>query len=89
MKYFNGYYKQHIDAEMVKCLEGEYHVINERNKWGIPRYSYHLVDCEFISGYFNRMDDEKIRNVCSIDRFERNEFQAIWKSKPNYGVCFN
>ncbi|TFH38152.1 MAG: hypothetical protein E4G95_04135 [Bacteroidia bacterium] len=92
MKYFGGYYSHQIDDDDAKYLIGEYYAIRKRNKWGLPVYDYHLVDWEFIAGYFNQMDDEGIRNVYSIERFEKfekNEFESIWKSKPKYGLNYN
>ena len=89
MKFFGGYYIYSIDWETQEFLTGEYYAIRKHNKLGIAVYDYHLVDWQFIAGYFNQLDDEKIGNLYSIERFERNEFQALWRSKPYYGVWCN
>ena len=81
MKYFHGNYQMHITNDIAQYLKGEYYAIRKRIKFGIPKDEYYLVDWQFIAGYFNQMDDEKIRNVYSIER--------LWKSKPNYGVGIN
>jgi len=89
MKYFDGYYQMHITYDIARYLVGKYYAIRKRNKLGIPVYNYHLVNWEFIASYFNVLDCDEVRNIYSIERFKNNEFKAIRKSKPNYGVCFN
>jgi hypothetical protein len=90
MKYFNGYYQQRIDSDdETKALNNKCYEIRKCNKFGLPRYDYHLVNWEFMSDYFNQTDSDKVRNVYDIDRFRRNEFEGLWKGKPNYGVGVN
>ena len=89
MKYFNGYYQQHISEDERKYLNPKCIAIRKRNKLGIRKYVYHLVDWQFIANYFNQLDTDKVRNVYDLDRFRRNEFEKLWKGKPNYGVSFN
>jgi len=78
MRYFNGYYQMAHDDDISKA-KGKHYRINKRNRFGIPKYAYHLVNWEYIANYFNVMDSEKIRNLYSIERFKRNEYKRIWR----------
>jgi len=44
----------------------EYYAIRKRNKLGMPVYAYHLLDWQFVAGYFNQMYGDDIREVYSI-----------------------
>ena len=88
MKYFNGYYQMAHDDDISKAM-GKHDVIRKRNRFGIPVYDYHLCDWEYIANYFNVLDTVQIKNVYDINRFKRNEFERLWKGKPNYGVGVN
>lgn len=89
MKYFNGYYMIYVHDDIAKYLNYRCIAIKKRNKWGIPKYAYHLVDWQFIANYYNQLDTKKVRTVYDIERFKNNEFERLWKAKPNYGVGFN
>lgn len=69
MKEFGGYYIYSIDSETEPYLKGDYYAIRKRNKLGIPRYAYHILDWEFIAAYFNQMDGKDIKEVYSIGFF--------------------
>ena len=69
MKFFGGYYIYNIDWEMYEYLRGEYYAIRKRNNVGMPVYAYHILDWEFIAAYFNRTDDDDIREAYSMLRF--------------------
>ena len=88
MKYFNGYYKM-VDPDDISKANGKHYVINRCNRFGILVYAYHLVNWDFIACYFNVLDSDKVRNVYDLDRFKRNEFEMLWKTKPNYGMHLN
>lgn len=73
MKEFGGYYTFRIDNEARQYLKGEYYAIRKFNKLGILIYSYHIVDWEFIAGYFNRNDEDDIRYVYDMRRIRSSD----------------
>jgi len=74
MKYLGAYYIHRIDKWTRPYLSGKYYKIYKRSKIGIPIYSLHLVDWEFIASYFNRTDSDEIRDIYNIARFEKEEY---------------
>jgi len=78
LKYFGGYYVYGIDKWTRPYLRGKYFKIYKHSRIGIPVYSFHLVDWEFIAGYFNGNDTEEIRDIYDIARFERCEYKDVY-----------
>ena len=66
MQTFGWYYKYEITEETEPYLKGKYYAIRKRNKLGTPVYAYHILDWEFVAGYFNQMDEDDIRGVYSL-----------------------
>lgn len=71
IKEFEGYLKLGVGASDhgFNTLKGEWHYIKKRDSY------YHLIDWEFTSGYFNRMDGQEKKAKYSIKKFqERIDF---------------
>jgi len=70
LKYFNGCLSISFDISGFCNPIGKCYAIRKRNKhfFLFTRISYHLVDWEFVAGYWNRFDDQGIRDVYSIKR---------------------
>ena len=74
MKYFGGYYTYGMDKTTLPYLRGKYYEIYKPGKDGNPEYVFHLVDWEFIAAYFNGTDDQKIKDIYNLSRFEKEEY---------------
>lgn len=68
MEVFGGYYIHSIDNETEQYLKGKYYAIRKRNKLGMPSYAYHILDWQFVAGYFNQKDGDDIRWLYDIAR---------------------
>lgn len=89
LKYFGGYLTMRIKADKISNKEGVIHQIYKRTKFAKRIFSYSLLDWQIVANYYNILDDQKIRIIYSIDRFEKNEYKTIWRSKPNYKIYSN
>ena len=62
-----------------------------RNTFGIPVFAYFMHDWIFVKTYFNvmDMDNTEIRNLYDIARFERVEYEEVYKYLSNTGINRN
>lgn len=65
LKEYGGYLQLGVVAteHEFNTLKGEWHYIKKRDSY------YHLINWEFTSSYFNRLDGEEIKAKYSIEKF--------------------